>query len=74
MKEGRLIWDANAQRPDIVYEDGGYYGGLHCGNALEALIRGKWQPTRIECRTSDGTWYLAGMENGDKILWLAVRN
>jgi hypothetical protein len=74
MNEGRLIWDANAQRPDIMYNDGGYYGGLHCGNTLEAFIRGKWLRARIECRTSDDTWYLTGIENGGMILWLTVRN
>jgi hypothetical protein len=73
MKEGCLIWDANAQRPDIRFTDGSYYGGLHCGNTLEAFLRVKWQPVRIEYRHSTDTWYLAGIENGDEILWLTVR-
>jgi hypothetical protein len=74
MKIGCLIWDSNAQRPDIKYQDGTYYGGLHCGNTLDALIRNEWQPTRIEYCMSTDTWFLAGIENGSEILWLPVRN
>jgi len=72
MKEGRLIWDANANRPDIKYNDGTYYGGLHCGNTFEVLIRDEWQWARIELRGND-TWYLDGIENGDELFWLTVR-
>lgn len=74
MKEGYITWDANAKRPDIRYQDGSLYGGLHCGNTLEALIRGNWAPTRIEYRQSTDIWYLDGVEGGDEILWLTVRN
>ena len=73
MKEGCLTWDANSKRPDIRHHDGSYYGGLHCGDALEALSRGLWRPARIEYRHSSGTWYLEGIENGGEILWLKVR-
>jgi len=74
MKEGCLTLDANESRPDICYDDGTYYGGLHCGDTLEALCRGKWQPTRIEFRHSDDTWHLVGIDNGDELFWLTVRN
>jgi len=73
MKEGCLIWDANAKRPDILYQDGTFYGGLHCGNTLEVLIRNNWQWTRIEYRDSSDAWYLVGIENDEYILWLTVR-
>jgi len=75
MKEGCLVWDANAKRPDIKYADGTYYGGLHCGNILEVLIRNKWQWAQIEYRQSidADVWYLPGIENGEEILWLTVR-
>jgi len=74
MKTGYLVWDANAQRPDIRYHSGAYYGGLHCGNVLEALIQDKWKPMRLEYRSGTDSWYLAGIENKDDILWLVVRN
>jgi len=74
MKEGYITWDGNARRPDINYQDGTCYGGLHCGNTLEVLIDGKWRPTRIEFRHCSGAWYLVGIENDEEILWLTVRN
>jgi len=74
MKEGYIVWDANSKRPDIRYNDGTYYGGLHCGNTLEALVRGTWEPTRIECGHSSEDWYLVGIENGYELLWMKVRN
>jgi len=73
MKEGYLFWNAAEKRPDIRYEDGTYYGGLHCGNTLEVLIRDEWQWTRIEVRCSNDAWYLVGIENDEEILWLTVR-
>jgi len=73
MKEGCLIWDPCAKRPDIMYDDGGCYGGLHCGDTLDALIRDQWQPTRIEYRRDTDTWYLVGIENGGGIPRLTVK-
>jgi len=37
MKVGILVRDTVAGRPDIRYHDGTFYGGLHCGDTLEAL-------------------------------------
>lgn len=74
MKEGCITWNASAERPDIRYKGGDYYGGLHCGNVLEVMICGKWQQTRIEYSHSTDTWHLVGIENGDEILWLTARN
>jgi hypothetical protein len=74
MREGYIVWNGNAQRPDIRYGDGTCYGGLHCGNTLEAFVQGRWQPARIEYRHSADLWYLDGVENGGGILWMTVRN
>jgi len=74
MKEGILVWDAAAGRPDIRYHDGTFYGGLHCGDTLEAFTRTGWQSTRIELRGGIDNWYLSGIENDEEILWLKVRN
>ena len=73
MKEGYLIWNASFKRPDIMYQDSTYYGGLHCKNTLEALIRGRWRSARVEYHHCSDTWYLEGIENGAEILWLIVR-
>jgi hypothetical protein len=73
MKIGQLIPGAQ-QRVDIVYSDGTFFGGLHCGNTLDVLVEGKWQPTRIEYRHSAGSWYLVGIEHDEDILGLSVRN
>ena len=61
MKIGRLFHDGN--RLDIKFEDGTYYGGLHCGETLEYLKDNSWTlhewiPTRVE--HSNG-WYLIGL-------------
>ena len=75
MKEGILIWNENAGRPDIRYRDGTYYGGLHSGNTLEALIQGKWRPVRVEFNHFKDIWNLAGAAGYfDNILWLTLRN
>jgi hypothetical protein len=73
MKEGYIYWDGKLGRPDIKYNDGTYYGGLHCGNTLDVLLRGEWRPARIECRYDD-TWYLAGIDKSCDIFCLTVRN
>jgi hypothetical protein len=74
MKEGCIIWDAIAKRPDIRYADGTFYGGLHCGDLLEVLVYNIWRPSRVEYCHSKDNWYLVGIENGVDILWLTVRN
>ena len=58
MKQGVLIYDNESGRMDIRFGLDDYYGGLHCGMTMEALIDGKWIPTRIEM--SDD-WYLVGL-------------
>ena len=73
MKVGQLIWDASAQRVDIVYRDGTFYGGLHCGNTFDVLIRDDWRPTRIEYSHGAGSWYLVGLGRNAEILGLTVR-
>ena len=74
MNYGILIWDACAGRPDIRFCDGAYFGGLHCGKTLEALIQGKWKPARIEFSHSKDKWYLIGPAGYcDNILSLPAR-
>ena len=69
-KEGILVWDGNIQKPDIMFDDGGYYGGLNCGDVLEAFIDGRWIDTRLELNDKEN-FYL--VEIGEKILWQKVR-
>ncbi len=45
----------NGDRPDILFEDGTTYGGLHCGNCLQYFQNGNWSDVRLEY---DACWYL----------------
>jgi hypothetical protein len=73
MKVGQLIPGAH-QRVDIVFRDGTFHGGLHCGNTFDVLIKENWRPTRIEYRQSTESWYLVGIEHDEDIIGLTVRN
>ena len=57
LKTGALIFDETADRYDIRFDVNDYYGGLHCGDCMEAFVRGKWKPTRMEYGDN---WYLVG--------------
>jgi len=70
---GYLVWNAAAKRPDIRYPDGTRYGGLHCGNTIEVLVRDKWVATRMEYSHDTGRWYLVGMGGSREFLGLSVR-
>ena len=43
---GRLIW--NHDRPDIVFDTGTLYGGLHCGDCFSCWLDGRWLDVRLE--------------------------
>lgn len=58
MKEGVIIYDPSTDRLDVLYAEGGSYGGLHCGTVMEVLIDDEWLPTRIEYADD---WYLVGI-------------
>ena len=58
MKKGALVYDENQDRIDIRFSLNSYYGGLHCGEAIDVYINGRWIPTRIE-KAQD--WYLVGI-------------
>lgn len=68
-KQGALIYDEAAGRYDIRYGLEDYYGGLHCGEAFDVLISGRWKPTRIEMGTD---WYLVGI-NTSSLSGLRIR-
>ncbi len=44
----------NGDRPDIVFENGTQYGGLHCGDSFQYYNR-RWLDVRLEYR---GDWIL----------------
>lgn len=64
MKEGALIYDPKIDRMDIRFGLNHYYGGLHCGQSLDVLVNGDWEPTRIE---KDHEWYLVGIQTRDLV-------
>ena len=65
MQEGILIFDQQADRVDIRFDSGDYYGGLHCGTPVEV-----WFASRIEL--SSQSWFLVGVK--PDIIWgLRVR-
>lgn len=43
---GRLIW--NHDRPDIAFDTGILYGGLHCGDCFQCRIDNCWIDVRLE--------------------------
>ena len=43
---GRLIW--NQDRPDIIFDTGILYGGLHCGDCFACWLDGRWLDVRLE--------------------------
>lgn len=73
MNEGFLMWDASSGRIEIKFKDGGYYGGIHCGDTIDIFIHGHWMPTRIEYRHSRCKWYLVGLENDEEIIGMKAR-
>jgi len=50
---GRLIY--NHDRPDIAFDTGALYGGLHCGECFRCRIDDQWVPVRLEYM---GDWVL----------------
>jgi hypothetical protein len=62
LKTGKLVYIYNTDRFDILFDNGDYYGGLHCGECFDVLINGEWLPTRIEMGND---WYLVGLKEYD---------
>lgn len=69
MKVGTLVPQQGTDRMDIRFSPNDYRGGLHCGEALDVKIKGKWIPTRIEMGKD---WYLVGIDTDD-LVGLIVR-
>ena len=56
MREGVLVPDTSSDRMDIRFGLEEYYGGLHCGDCMDVLWKGKWKPTRIEMTFEGDIW------------------
>lgn len=50
---GMLIW--NGDRPDVAFDSGALYGGLHCGNCFRCFVDGAWTYVTLEYGEE---WYL----------------
>ena len=67
---GNLFYDEETGRYDIRFGLESFYGGLHCGECFEVLVKkDTWEPVRIEM--GDG-WYLVGLP-GIRLDGLTVR-
>ena len=63
MKIGKLYYDGNLDRYDMRYENGGEYGGFHCGEVIEVRKDEEWKKTRFEySHRVNGGWYLVGLD------------
>jgi len=60
MKEGKLFYNYDLDRVDILYQDGREHGGLHAGNVIDVKTRAGWQPMRIEYSADGDDWYFIG--------------
>lgn len=68
-RQGVLFLSTSTGRMDIRFGLDDFYGGLHCGTQMEALVNGQWIPTRIEMAED---WFLVGV-NTKNIAGLTVR-
>lgn len=68
-RQGVLVLSTSTGRMDIRFGLDDFYGGLHCGTQMEALVNGQWIPTRIEMAED---WFLVGV-NTKNIAGLTVR-
>lgn len=59
MIEGRLGYNLENNRYGLLVSDLWEKAGFYCGERLEVLVEGKWQPTRMEMGM-DQQWYLVG--------------
>lgn len=57
---GSLIFDVESGRYDIRFSLETYYGGLHCGECFDVLVKEVWVPVRIEM-SMEQQWYLVGL-------------
>lgn len=64
MEYGKLIYDNECNRLDVLFDNGGTLGGFHCGDRLDILQDNEWVPTRVEY---DEDWYLFGLYQSGKI-------
>ncbi|MCG9969169.1 DUF5348 domain-containing protein [Pelotomaculum terephthalicicum JT] len=64
MEYGKLIYDNECNRLDVLFDNGGTFGGFHCGDRLDILQDNEWVPTRVEY---DEDWYLFGLYQSGKI-------
>jgi hypothetical protein len=64
MEYGKLIYDNDNNRLDVLFDNGNTLGGFHCGDCIDILIDSQWIQTRVEY---DEDWYLYGLFQSGKI-------
>lgn len=64
MEYGKLIYNIDSKRLDVLFDDGSLLGGFHCGDRLDILLENGWISTRVEY---DEDWYLFGLYQSGRI-------
>ena len=62
MKYGRLFYDGELGRINVVFEDKSYGDGFHCGDILEAYNpkNRSWELRRLEYDHNRDKWFFVG--------------
>lgn len=61
-RQGALVYDQRSGRYDIRFTLTEYYGGIHCGECMDVMVKGRWVPTCMEMAED---WYLVGIGTTD---------
>lgn len=66
MIDGRISYNADADRYGVLVSDLWRVSGLHCGDRLRVMIDASWQPAHMEYDHRRQQWYLI-LDDGSQI-------
>ena len=69
---GQLIW--NHDRPDIAFDTGALYGGLHCGDCFQCRVDERWLNVRLEYANRFAMAFLFGFDHPTTNLFVFFKN
>ncbi len=62
---GRLQYNEETGRFEIVNREDGASADLHAGQALDVAVKKEWVPTHIKYNWQRQAWYLVGINRTD---------